>query len=378
MKIKVMFTVQGEGRGHMTQALSLKKALEQNGFEICGVIVGASGRRVVPAFFIEKFSGIPVEKVTSPNFITKNNRGIKIGATMRHNFLRTRTYLKSATFMRRKIEEWRPNVIVNFYEPITGLYAKLNSSRPPIVSIAHQYLGAHPGFRYPPGHKLDRYFLESYTRFTAAGSDRILALSFYPLENEPGKKLKVVPPLLRNDVKELSITNRDYFLCYLVNPGYRSDVERWHAENSSAEFHIFTDLKSEKDVVQVNEKLFFHRLSDKNFLEHMAGCKGLITSAGFESVCEALYLGKPVFMVPVEGHFEQLCNAHDGMRAGAGIFSEKFDIGKFMKWLPSFQSQSPIFREWESKAENLFVKHIREVAATRAALQIHSAEAVPA
>lgn len=52
----------------------------------------------------------------------------------------------------------------------------------------------------------------------------------------------------------------------------------------------------------------------------MAGCKAYASTAGFESICEAMYLGKPVLMVPA--HIEQDCNAYDAMKAGAGIISD--------------------------------------------------------
>jgi len=60
----------------------------------------------------------------------------------------------------------------------------------------------------------------------------------------------------------------------------------------------------------------------------MAKCKGLVTTAGFESVSEAMFLRKPVLMIPVKGHFEQFCNSRDAFKIGAGIFSEKFEINK--------------------------------------------------
>ena len=58
----------------------------------------------------------------------------------------------------------------------------------------------------------------------------------------------------------------------------------------------------------------------------MAACKGLICTAGFESVCEAMYLGKPVVMVPVAGQYEQACNALDGEHSGAGKKADFFDF----------------------------------------------------
>lgn len=55
MKTKVLFVVQGEGRGHMTQAISMKQILEGNDFQVCGVLVGSSNRREIPHFFIQQF-----------------------------------------------------------------------------------------------------------------------------------------------------------------------------------------------------------------------------------------------------------------------------------------------------------------------------------
>ena len=365
MKPKILFAVQGEGRGHMTQAISLRQLLERNGFEVCGVVVGTSTRREIPAYFLKQFEGIPVERLQSPNFVTKKNRGIHIAATVWQNLLRLRTYLRSARKLRTLVESRQPDLIVNFYEPLVAIYARTVRHRPPIVCIAHQYLGGHTEFTYPPRHFFDRIFLDSYTRFTATGAERLLALSFYPLVNEPKKNIFVVPPLLRREVKQQTITQQNYFLCYLLNAGYRSDLENWHKANRDVQLHVFTDLVSDKEEIQLHENLYFHRLSDTRFLEMMAGCSGLISSAGFESICEAMYLGKPALMVPVEGHFEQLCNAHDGKRAGAGIFASRFDIGKFMEWLPSYSNRTQEFREWETQAERLFVMHVREVLSMR-------------
>ena len=56
--MKYLFVVQGEGRGHFTQALSLKSLLEKNGHEVVGVMVGGSAKRVLPSFFTEKIGKI--------------------------------------------------------------------------------------------------------------------------------------------------------------------------------------------------------------------------------------------------------------------------------------------------------------------------------
>ena len=86
-------------------------------------------------------------------------------------------------------------------------------------------------------------------------------------------------------------------------------------------------------------------------MEMMSRSKGLASSAGFESVCEAMYLGKPVLMVPIKGHFEQFCNSRDGYKAGAGIFSDYFDLTKLIDFSITFDGINPRFIEWVSTAK---------------------------
>ena len=51
---------------------------------------------------------------------------------------------------------------------------------------------------------------------------------------------------------------------------------------------------------QRNARLTFHKLHGEKFLRLMASSRGVACTAGFESVSEAAYLGKPLLMVPVE------------------------------------------------------------------------------
>ena len=49
--MRVLFIVQGEGRGHLTQAISMEKLLRSNGHEVVEVLVGKSESRRLPGFF---------------------------------------------------------------------------------------------------------------------------------------------------------------------------------------------------------------------------------------------------------------------------------------------------------------------------------------
>src|SRR5680860_217127 len=64
-KLHVGFVVQGEGRGHMTQALAMAGFLRDAGHEVARVWIGTSPYRSVPSYFTEGI-GAPVEAFDAP------------------------------------------------------------------------------------------------------------------------------------------------------------------------------------------------------------------------------------------------------------------------------------------------------------------------
>ena len=49
-----VFAVQGEGRGHLTQAIAVYEMLTQRGHQVKAVLIGSSSRREIPAFVKER------------------------------------------------------------------------------------------------------------------------------------------------------------------------------------------------------------------------------------------------------------------------------------------------------------------------------------
>ena len=84
MKKKYLLSVQGEGRGHVTQAMTLYELLIANGHEVCAIILGSSGKRDIPTFFINKVKA-PIIQLQSPNFVTdKKNKSINVTKSVIH------------------------------------------------------------------------------------------------------------------------------------------------------------------------------------------------------------------------------------------------------------------------------------------------------
>ncbi len=108
--------------------------------------------------------------------------------------------------------------------------------------------------------------------------------------------------------------------------------------------HGFWDRPGAAPETRLGPGLTFHALDDRKFVELLAGCRSLITTAGFESVCEAMYLGKPVLVVPTAGHLEQHYNASDAESAGS-VLSDHFDPRLLESNSPDRASRER-FRAW--------------------------------
>lgn len=354
--MRFLFIVQGEGRGHLTQALSLAAMLRRHGHEITGVLVGRSPQRVLPDFFRARI-GAPVVEFEAPRFaFDRSNRSVSMLRTLLGN-LRPGSlarFRRSARIIREQIAAQHPDQIVNFYELLSSLTVRLYGIRIPMTGIAHQFLLGHRAYPYARNTGVEGFLLRLHARMTACGCAQLLGLSFRPMDDDTRRHIRVVPPLLRRDALSGSVSDEGFVLGYMVNNGFAAELRQWCAGHPQWSVHLFWDRFGAPQTLPAEGGLVFHRLDDAEFLDRMHRCRGYVTTAGFESVCEAMYLGKPMMLIPA--HIEQRINAADAAAAGAGIVAGRFDLGRFTDYLGHRHPPVAGFREWVDSAEERFIR----------------------
>lgn len=366
--LRVAFVVQGEGRGHLSQALALAQMLKKWKYELVAVYVGRSRLRSLPSYFTSKI-GVPIEEFSSPNFTPdKNNQGIKVVESLTKGALNLPKYLRISRKLVKDLQSHKPDLVINFYDPLVGLSQIFWKLKVPLLSIGHQYMIYHPDFEMPSKPRFDRAGLKTLTFISQIGTDLRLALSFYPKETSQ-KRLAVVPPLLRNEITRLAVSDEGHVLIYVLNSGYADEIMEWHKRNSDTVVHCFWDNYEKPNPYKPHPNLWFHHLDDVLFLEKMASCKVLLTTSGFESVCEAMYLTKPVAMVPVKGHYEQKVNSYDALEAKAGIRNDQFNLDTLFEKLSMFQrspEQLESTQNWFRTSEVKIKESIEQLLASKA------------
>ena len=342
----------------MTQALAAAEILRDAGHTVSRIFLGVSDRRPVPDFFRER-SGAPVSTFPSPILVPDTEeRGMSVAATLLHNLLRLPTYLRSAVRLGRELRREAPDVVLNFFDLPGAVALFLFRPGHRRLAVGHHFLTSHPDFPRPEEAGVGWWGLRLLTTLCGLGSSRRLALSFRPLP-EPDPRTAVVPPLLRRSVLEAAPEEGEHIQVYVLNPGYARELEAWHARNRDVVVHAFWDRANAPETLEAHSNLHFHRIDDRKFVEGLRTCRALATTAGFEAVCEAMYLEKPVLLVPTAGHVEQACNAEDAVRAGAGIRRERFALDDLLAYLEQGSHAPPSgFRDWVRSAPSRLLTEV--------------------
>lgn len=365
--MKFLFIVQGEGRGHLTQAITLEDMLLHNGHEVVEVLVGESSSRTLPGFFNRSIQA-PVKRFFSPNFLpSADNKRVNMSKSVVYNLMHLPEYYHSMCYINQRIKESGADVVINFYELLTGLTYALFRPSVPYVCIGHQYLFLHRDFEFPEKSKIQLWMLRFFTRISALKSSKKLALAFHEMEQDDTNQIVTIPPLVRREVTAIQPEKGDYIHGYMVNSGFSDSVEAFHNAHPEISLNFFWDKEDVDEVTKVDETLSFHQIDDSKFLNGMAGCRAYASTAGFESICEAMYLGKPVLLVPA--HIEQDCNAYDAMKEGAGIIRDSFNLEPLLRFADTYHS-NPDFIYWVRSSERRIIMELEKLAMSHSEITI--------
>ncbi|MGL5682134.1 MAG: glycosyltransferase family protein [Marinifilaceae bacterium] len=353
--MRFLFVVQGEGRGHLTQALSLADIIRKEGHELVKVMVGKSKRRSIPDFFIKQIQ-CPVIPFDSPNFLPSDKaKKAPLIKSVIYNLSRVINYSNSILLLNNEINNNDIDIVINFYELLTGITNALFYPTPKVISIAHQYLFLHKDYKFPNANRSELFFLKLFTQCTALRSDKKLALSFKAFSADSDNGIEIIPPLLRQKIFSLKPIKGNYILGYMVNNGYAEEITTWQREFSNTQVHLFWDRKQNKEVVNTQENLYFHRINDITFLQHLNNAEAYVSTAGFESICEAIYLGKKLMVVP--SHIEQQCNAHEVESYGFGVQANTFNLSLLNNFIHNTDI-THTFKNWVDQHSDIIMRHI--------------------
>jgi uncharacterized protein (TIGR00661 family) len=337
--MKVLFGVQSEGNGHMVQALCIKDYLKTRNYEIGPAFV-AKKKKGLTSFFTDEFETVEYEGF---DFVFGDSGKVVIWKTILKNIYELPKFVYSFYKIYKTIKQQKPDIIVNFYEPLVGLSALL-FPKIKYISFGHQYAMTLDIYPKIEGFYIQKMFLTLINYITSIRAQKV-ALSYYEFNDD---KVIACPPILRKETYIKSEDKQDFVLVYLMNEDMLPDLIDEAIKNPDIKLECFTKLTKEF-ICPRNLKVY--NLNGKLFQEKMKVCKAVICSGGFETSSEAILHNKPLLMIPLPNHFEQYANCNDAETHGFGAFSKKL----YLSLIPKNQVNNDTwFNKYKDVLDNLF------------------------
>jgi uncharacterized protein (TIGR00661 family) len=115
----------------------------------------------------------------------------------------------------------------------------------------------------------------------------------------------IEPPIIRQQIKDLNPTLGDHITVYLPAFDHETLCSIFH-KNPQIQWHIFSPT-CEKGYQKKN--VWVRPVGKDSFLKSFENCLGVVSSTGFETTSESLFLGKKLLTIPIKNQYEQLSNA---------------------------------------------------------------------
>jgi uncharacterized protein (TIGR00661 family) len=303
--MRIAYGVFGYGRGHATRAGAVLETLVQH-HEVL-ILAGADAYAALSPRY-------DVIEIPTLGYHYNTRGRLSSLLTLQQNTGKVLELLgngRSVQNVAGHLRRFRAEVVISDAEPWTHRAARsLNIPR-----IGFDHFGIMVYCRPPLGWR-DRVLSQrdiGLYRALMGRPQRAIVSSFYdaPVKN-PG--VHMVGPLLRREVFEITPGEGDYLLAYF-NQGRHQfhPYVREALQTLGVPVYVYGTGLSGADG-----HLHFFPPGDRAFLEHLAGCRALISTAGNQLVGEALHFGKPMLVMP-EDCVEQRLNAMALERLGIGM-----------------------------------------------------------
>ena len=114
-------------------------------------------------------------------------------------------------------------------------------------------------------------------------------------------------PVIRTEIRNATVSDKDFTLVYL-NSFRDEELMKCFTEDKlrHQKFIIYSAVAKRTTTY---ENCTVKPLDNESFISDMVSCSRVITAGGFQTISEALYLGKKLFVIPIKQHSEQKDNA---------------------------------------------------------------------
>lgn len=344
MKSKILYGISGIGFGHTYRQLPIIEHFSRRAKMVI-FAYGASYDFYAPYF--KNLHNVKVLRVAVP-FFAGNKSGLDFSATAISPQNRGQDFLTINCAALNQVSKilGKPDLVISDYEPTCAQYAYTKNV--PLVTIDQQskYLcGDFPAALHGYAYQDE---IERLHMFFPRADARIACSFFRAPIKAGGDRVSVFPPIIKESVLKMRhnrLEHSDSILIYISSARKfiqsPAEIGRILTAQKNAHFHIFMHPADADILRKISSPIIsVYKHGDKHFNDILQKCLGIVASAGHSLLSEAMYLGIPVYAIPVSP-YEQHMNARIIEKNGFGMSSLRLTpkkLARFIKNIPRFRN----------------------------------------
>ena len=299
--MKILYALQGTGNGHLTRAQKILPILENYG-ELDVFMSGSNTQLKLDNYDVKQRKGLSLfynelGEVSYKKMIKQNS---------------FKSFLNDVNCF--PIDDY--DLIINDFEPITAYSAKKKKKK--IIGLSHQaslLFEETPKVKNKIGEKIIKYYAPTTTHYGF----------HFDTYND-----SIFLPIIRDKIRVLDAKQEEFYLVYL--PSFHPvEIIVCLSSVKESNWKVFSPFAKTQSK-QFNVEIF--PVDEHLFTKNLANCKGVLCGAGFELPAEAIYLEKKLFVIPIQGQYEQMCNCEALKNIGVD-YSNDLNRDKIQKWVDS-------------------------------------------
>jgi uncharacterized protein (TIGR00661 family) len=329
--MRILYGVVGEGMGHAMRSRVVLDALAKQ-HELQVVVSGRAHD-----YLMQRASErLRVDEIWGLSLVYEDNE-VRRWRSLAHNLKaalsglpeNVRTYLEVA-------ERFSPDVVISDFESFSYLFGQLHGI--PVISIDNMQIinRCRHDDALVAGHEADFQVAKAIVKGKLPDAFHYHVTTFFhPEVRKPRTTLH--PPILRPEILAARPEPGEHLLVYQTSTSNTALPEL--LQRCGRECRIYGLRRDLREDVR-DGNLLYRPFSEQGFIDDLRTAAGVVASAGFTLMGEAVYLRRPMLAVPLHGQFEQVLNARYLERLGYGLAADVIDggrLGTFVERIPEFE-----------------------------------------
>jgi uncharacterized protein (TIGR00661 family) len=330
--MRILYGVVGEGMGHAIRSRVILDELVKS-HEVQVVVSGRAhdylAKRAGEHLSVKKIWGFTIvtddNEVKNFRTLLENVKGAFTGGWPRN----VKAYFDVA-------DSFKPDVVISDFESWSYLYAV--NHRLPVVSVDNMQIinRCKHEAAITAGHEGAFQIAKGIVKAKVANAYHYLITTFfYPPVRK--KRTSLHPPILRPEILAARPEPGGHLLVYQT---YTTNKELPEIlKRTGLECRVYGLRRDLKEEVR-DGTLRYRPFSEAGFIDDLRTARGVVASAGFTLMGEAVYLHRPMLAEPVGKQFEQIINARYLDQLGFGKHAEAIDartLGEFIERIPAYE-----------------------------------------